>query len=66
MQLQGRSEAEQKRAAMTMNFCGLGSDVLTAINNLPAETKTRLLGELQHQAKSGDFGRLLRTVQSGI
>lgn len=66
MQLQGRSEAEQKRAAMTMNFCGLGSDVLTAINNLPTDTKSRLLGELQHQAKSGDFGRLISTVQSGI
>ena len=66
MQLQGRSEAEQKRAAMTMNFCGLGSDLLAAVNGLPADTKSRLLGELQHQAKSGDFERMLSTVQSRI
>lgn len=66
MQLQGRSEAEQKRAAMTMNFCGLGSDLLAAVNGLPADTKSRLLGELQHQAKSGDFERILSTVQSRI
>ena len=66
MQLQGRSEAEQKRAAMTMNFCGLGSDLLAAVNGLPADTKSRLLGELQHQARSGDFERILSTVQSRI
>ncbi|GAB5454579.1 MAG: hypothetical protein Hens2KO_08080 [Henriciella sp.] len=66
MQLQGRSEAEQKRAAMTMNFCGLGSDLLAAVNGLPTDTKSRLLGELQHQARSGDFERLLSTVQSRI
>ena len=66
MQLQSKSEAEQKRAAMTMNFCGLGSDLLSAVNGLPADTKSRLLGELQHQAKNGDFERLLSTVQSGI
>jgi hypothetical protein len=66
MQLQGRSEEEQKRAAMTMNFCGLGSDLLAAVNGLPADTKSRLLGELQHQARSGDFERVLSTVQSRI
>jgi hypothetical protein len=66
MQLQGKSEAEQRRAAMTMNFCGLGADVLAAVNGLPADTKSRLLGELQYQAKSGDLKRLMRTVQSGI
>ncbi|MHA7856942.1 MAG: hypothetical protein ACX94D_02570 [Henriciella sp.] len=66
MQLQSRSEEEQKRAAMTMNFCGLGSDLLAAVNGLPADTKSRLLGELQHQARSGDFERVLSTVQSRI
>ncbi|MFN3212755.1 MAG: hypothetical protein ACE37M_06615 [Henriciella sp.] len=66
MQLQGKSEAEQKRAAMTMNFCGLGVDLLAAVNGLPADTKSRLLGEMQHQVKSGDLKRLMRTVQSGI
>ena len=66
MQLQSRSEEEQKRAAMTMNFCGLGSDLLAAVNGLPADTKSRLLGELQHQARIGDFERVLSTVQSRI
>ena len=66
MRLQGKSEAEQRRAAMTMNFCGLGADLLAALNGLPADTKSRLLGELQHQTKNGDLDRLMRTVQSGI
>jgi len=66
MHLQGKSEAEQRRAAMSMNMCGLMSDVLATVNALPRETKARLLGELQYQARNGDLDRLMRTVQSGI
>lgn len=66
MRLQSRPQAEQRRAMMTMNMCGLASDVLSTLNTLPTETKSRLLGELQHQTRNGDFKRVLRTVQSGI
>jgi hypothetical protein len=66
MQLQFKSEGEQRRAMMNMNVCALAADVLGVMNTLPTETKTRLLGELQHQTRSGDFERLMRTVQSGI
>jgi len=66
MQLQFKSEAEQRRAMMNMNMCALANDVLGVMTTLPTETKTRLLGELQHQTRNGDFERVLRTVQSGI
>nr|WP_070958916.1 hypothetical protein [Hyphomonas sp. Mor2] len=66
MRMQGKSEAEQRRAVMTMNMCSLASDVLSTMNTLPSDTKERLIGELQHQTRNGDFKRLMRTVQSGI
>lgn len=66
MALQGKSQTEQQRAAMNMDFCGLGTDVLTIVNALPTETKARLLGELQHQAKGTDLKQMMRMVQSGI
>jgi len=66
MQLQSRSEAEQRRAMMNMDMCALATEVLTEINTLPTEIKTRLLGELQYQLRNGDFERLMRTVQNGI
>ncbi len=66
MRLQSKPEAEQRRAMMTMNMCGLASDVLSTLNTLPTDTKSRMLGEMQHQTRNGDFQRVLRTVQSGI
>lgn len=66
MQLQSRPESEQRRAMMNMNICTLATDVLSEINTLPTETKTRLLGELQYQVRNGDFGRIMRAVQNGI
>ncbi|NQY97611.1 MAG: hypothetical protein HRT82_10655 [Henriciella sp.] len=66
MRLQSKSQSEQRRAVMNMNMCSLASDVLSVMNTLPTDTKSRLLGELQHQTRNGDFQRVLRTVQSGI
>ena len=62
--LQTRSAEEQKSAAMTMNMCEMGKEVIGAFNTLPTETKARLLGGLQHQAKSGQIERILREAQS--
>lgn len=66
MQLQGKSEAEQRRAAMSMDFCDLSVDVLAVVNSMPTETKARMLGELQHQAKTGDLGLMMAMLQSGM
>lgn len=53
MRLQTASEAEQRRAMMTMNMCDAASEVLDAVNSLPSGTKGRLMGELKRISADG-------------
>ena len=53
MRLESLSGPEQQRAMMTMNMCDISIEGLVALNELPRETKGRLIGELRREFGSG-------------
>ena len=53
MRLQSLSGPDQQRAMMTMNMCDISIEGLVALNELPRDTKGRLMGELRREFGSG-------------
>lgn len=53
MPLQSLSGPEQERAMKTMNMCDISIEALVALNELPRDTKGRLMGELRRELGSG-------------